>query len=44
MHIKEEDCVVKKAVLNGEIAEFLYNNYLSLVKSAHSDIEGYKRR
>ena len=42
MHIKEEDCNVKKAVKEGKIQEFRYNNYLNLVKSGN--IEEYKRR
>lgn len=42
MHIKEEDCNVKRAVSSGKIKEFRYNNYLNLVKSGN--IEEYKRR
>ena len=42
MHIKENDCNVKKAVLEGKIAEFRYQDYLDLVKTGN-DLE-YKRR
>ena len=42
MHIKENDCNVKKAVENGEIPEFRYQNYLSLVKTG--SIDEYQRR
>ena len=42
MHIKETECNVKKAVKEGKIKEFRYNNYLSLVKSGN--IEEYRRR
>lgn len=42
MHIKEEDCEVKKAVKNGLIADFRYENYLNLVKTGN--ISEYKRR
>ena len=42
MHLKENDCNVKKAVLEGRIPEFRYQNYLDLVKTGE-DSE-YKRR
>ena len=42
MHIKETDCMVKKAVKEGKIAEFRYQNYLDLVKTGNN--EAYKRR
>ena len=42
MHIKEADCNVKKAVLDGNIAEFRYQDYLDLVKTGN--IDEYKRR
>lgn len=42
MHIKENDCMVKKAVLDGKIAEFRYQNYLDLVKTGATN--EYKRR
>ncbi len=42
MHIKENDCNVKKAVLEGKIAKFRYQDYLDLVKTGN-DLE-YKRR
>lgn len=42
MHIKENDCNVKKAVSEGKIAEFRYNNYLDLVKTGNT--YEYKRR
>ena len=42
MHIKENDCMVKKAVSEGKIPEFRYQNYLNLVKTGN--IHEYKRR
>lgn len=42
MHIKEEDCEVKKAVEKGLIPKFRYENYLNLVKTGN--ISEYKRR
>lgn len=42
MHIKENACNVKRAVLEGKIKEFRYNNYLNLVKSGNT--KEYKRR
>ena len=42
MHIKENDCNVKKAVNDGKIAQFRYQNYLDLVKTGNT-LE-YKRR
>ena len=42
MHIKESDCRVKEAVLEGKIAEFRYQNYLDLVKTGATN--EYKRR
>ena len=42
MHIKENDCNVKQAVINGDIPEFRYQNYLDLVKTGHLD--EYQRR
>ena len=42
MHIKEDNCNVKKAVLEGKIADFRYQNYLDLVKTGN--ILEYKRR
>ena len=42
MHIKENDCNVKKAVSDGKIPEFRYRNYLDLVKTGN--IDEYKRR
>ena len=42
MHIKEDDCNIKKAVLNGDIAKFRYDNYLSLLKTG-SEFD-YKRK
>ena len=42
MHIKENDCNVKKAVSDGKIADFRYQNYLDLVKTGTN--EAYKRR
>ncbi len=42
MHIKEEECAVKKAVKEGKIMEFRYQNYLDIVKFGSK--EEYKRR
>ena len=42
MHIKEEDCNVKKAVNEGKIAEFRYQDYLDLVKTGNT--QEFKRR
>ena len=42
MHIKEEDCNVKKAVLEGNIPEFRYQDYLDLVKTGNNN--EYQRR
>ena len=42
MHIKEEDCNVKKAVLAGDIEEFRYQDYLDLVKTGNT--REYQRR
>ncbi len=44
MHIKEEDCTIKKMVNNNIIPKFRYENYLNLVKTAQSEFEKYKRR
>ena len=42
MHIKEEDCNVKKAVSEGNIPEFRYQDYLDLVKTGNNN--EYQRR
>lgn len=42
MHIKEDNCNVKKAVKEGNIPDFRYQNYLDLVKTGNT-LE-YKRR
>lgn len=42
MHIKEEECCVKKAVKEGKISDFRYHNYLDIVKFGSK--EEYKRR
>jgi ribosome biogenesis GTPase len=42
MHIKEEDCNVKKAVNEGKIPDYRYQDYLDLVKTGH--ISEYQRR
>lgn len=42
MHQKETDCAVKKALENGKIPKFRYENYLNLVKTGSK--EEYKRR
>ena len=41
MHIKESECMVKKAVLDGKIPAFRYDNYLNLVKTGSE--KEYKR-
>lgn len=42
MHIKEDDCNVKRAVNDGNIANFRYEDYLDLVKTGNLD--EYQRR
>lgn len=42
MHIKEEDCAIKRAVIDGKIPKYRYDNYLNLVKTGKK--EEYKRR
>ena len=42
MHIKEDNCNVKKAVKEGKIAEFRYQDYLDLVKTGN--VLEYRRR
>lgn len=42
MHLKESDCNVKKAVKEGKIPKFRYQNYIDLVKTGN-DLD-YKRR
>lgn len=42
MHIKEDECNVKKAVNEGKIAEFRYQDYLDLVKTGNTS--EFKRR
>ena len=42
MHIKEDNCNVKKAVKEGRISNFRYQNYLDLVKTGNTF--EYKRR
>lgn len=42
MHIREEDCNVKKAVSEGNIPEFRYQDYLDLVKTGNNS--EYQRR
>ena len=42
MHIKEDDCMVKKALSEGKIAKFRYDNYLNLVKTGSE--KEYKRK
>ena len=42
MHIKEDDCGVKKALLEGKIMPFRYQNYLDIVKTGN--INEYQRR
>ena len=44
MHLDELECHVKKAVSEGKIASFRYENYLNLVKTGQLDSEKYKRR
>ena len=42
MHIKEDECNVKKAVKDGKIALFRYQDYLDLVETGNT--QEYKRR
>ena len=44
MHIKEDNCAIKKAVSCGDIPQFRYQNYLTLVSTAYTDQNKYKRR
>ncbi len=44
MHLKEDHCMVKEAVLEGKIMKFRYENYLTLLKTAQDNSEEYKRR
>lgn len=44
MHLNEKDCQVKEAVDKGLILKSRYDNYLSLLKTAYSENEKYKRR
>lgn len=44
MHLKEEECEIKKMVNKGVIPMFRYQDYLDLVKTGQDDSEKYKRR
>ena len=44
LHLNEGECEVKKAVSEGLIAKFRYDNYCSLVENALSDSDEYKRK
>ena len=44
LHINESECNVKKAVNEGIIPKFRYDNYLTLVDTALSDNDEYKRK
>ena len=44
LHLNESECSVKKAVREGLIAEFRYENYKSLVDDALLDKDEYKRK
>ena len=40
----ESECSIKKAVTEGNIPKFRYDNYLTLVSTALSDSDEYKRK
>jgi len=44
LHINESECSIKKAVTEGNIPKFRYDNYLTLVSTALSDSNEYKRK
>ncbi len=44
LHINESACSIKKAVTEGNIPKFRYDNYLTLVSTALSDSDEYKRK
>ena len=44
LHINESECSIKKAVTEGNIPKFRYDNYLTLVSTALSDSDEYKRK
>lgn len=44
LHINESECGIKRAVMDGNIAEFRYENYLNLVRTALLERDKYKRK
>lgn len=44
LHTNEEECMVKKAVLEGHILKSRYDNYLKLMESALLERDKYKRK
>ena len=44
LHLNESECLVKKAVNEGKIAKFRYENYCSLVETALDNKDKYKRK
>ena len=44
LHINESECNIKKAVNDGLITKFRYDNYLTLVDSALKNSDEYKRK
>lgn len=44
LHINESECAIKRAVMDGNIAEFRYENYLNLVRTALLERDKYKRK
>ena len=44
LHINESECSIKRAVTEGNIPKFRYDNYLTLVSTALSDSDEYKRK
>ena len=44
MHTNEEECHIKKAVMDHEIMPFRYENYLKFIEDALSEQDKYKRK
>jgi len=44
LHTNEEECVVKKAVLEGKILKSRYDNYLKMIENALLERDKYKRK
>lgn len=44
LHLNESECNIKKAVDNGDISKFRYDNYCTLVSTALDNKDKYKRK